>query len=450
MIELNNKCVNVDLKWVTTPGFITSDIIVLYYRRCPKIRYLVAVLFLILSCISAGAAPKPEFRGAWVTAWSEGFLTPEEADETVRMAKEANLNALFIQVRKVGDAYYKSNYETRAGNIKGPADYDPLAYIIEKAHANGIEVHAWINTFRVWTGSSQPTDPNHIAIKHPDWLTRTASGDKKGADGLFLDPGVQEVQDYTYNIFSDVARNYNVDGIHMDYVRYPSQEFGYAPGAVAKFNEETGRTGIPDNNDPAWQDWRRDQVTKLVKRISKGVTSIRPGVKVSVAAISWGDCSGNFCDASPFVRVYQDWRRWLADGIVDACIPMNYKDDKSARNALWYRNWLDGFNRWQYDRHIYGGLDFNRDPESVVRQLEACRKRDIKGMVGFSFNQTEARTKLVRMLKSSIYSEPAEIPVMPWKVQPTAVQPLELPCTPESPVSDIQNSTIGAGSAGDK
>ncbi|HOK55146.1 MAG TPA: family 10 glycosylhydrolase, partial [Armatimonadota bacterium] len=92
-------------------------------------------------CFADG--PRYEFRGAWVTAWSNGFLTPEEADETIRLAKEANLNALFIQVRKVGDAYYKSSFEPRAKNIENLPDYDPLAYVIEKAHAEGLEVHAW-------------------------------------------------------------------------------------------------------------------------------------------------------------------------------------------------------------------------------------------------------------------------------------------------------------------
>jgi uncharacterized lipoprotein YddW (UPF0748 family) len=318
-------------------------------------------------------------------------------------------------VRKVGDAYYKSNYEPRANNILGGADYDPLAYIIKKAHSEGIEVHAWMNTFRIWSKPTLPTEPEHIALKHPDWITRTATGDWKAGEGLFLDPGVQEVQDYTFNVFMDVVKNYDIDGIHFDYVRYPGAQFGYAPPAVERFNLEKGRSGIPANDDPVWADWRRDQVTALVTRIYKAATALKPNIKVTAATISWGDCSKNFCDTTPFRHVYQDWQTWLSRGIIDAAIPMNYKDERNPKNAREYRNWLDGFSRWKYDRHVYGGVDFNAGPAMVVQQLQAARSRGVEGTVGFSFNQTAAREKLVQALKSGIFTEPAAVPEMPWK-----------------------------------
>lgn len=351
-----------------------------------------------------------------MTAWTSGFLTPGEADETVRLAKEANLNALFIQVRKVGDAYYNSCYEPRASNITGASDYDPLAYIIEKAHAAGIEVHAWINTFRVWKSDGVPTDPNHIVLLHPDWLTRTACGDRRADEGLYLDPGVPEVQDYTFNVFMDVVKNYDVDGIHFDYVRYPGPAFGYAPEAVVQFNQETSRAGTPANDDSLWQQWRRDQVTSLVRRIYKEAILIKPNIKITAATVPWGDCADNFCKTAPYNRVYQDWRRWMEEGILDANIPMNYKDEGNAKNAREYRNWLSGFKRWRYDRHLYCGLDFNQSPDMVIQQLKAAEKRGVEGMVGFSFNQTDSRKKLVQSLRSGIYSYPAVVPEMPWKM----------------------------------
>ena len=378
------------------------------------IKQLIYILLIILPTFSL-AAPKDEFRGAWVTAWSNGYLSPEEADETVRLAKEANLNALFIQVRKVGDAYYNSSYEPRASNITGPAEYDPLAYIIEKAHSEGIQVHAWMNTFRIWTTRELPTDPNHIVNRYPGWLTRTADGNTKAGEGLYLDPGVQEVQDYTFNVFMDVVKNYDIDGIHFDYVRYPNSDFGYAPAAVERFNREIGRTGTPSNEDPKWKQWRRDQVTAHVRRVYKAVNDTKPGVLVSAATIPWGDCSADFCDTTPFVKVYQDWRAWMEEGILDVNIPMNYKNESNAKNAQQYRNWLDGFKRWRYDRQVYTGLDFNQSSGNVLRQIEAARKRGITGMVGFSFNQTEDRLKLVQVLKYGAYSELASAPELSWK-----------------------------------
>lgn len=319
-------------------------------------------------------------------------------------------------MRKVADAYYKSNYELRAANITGPPDYDPLAYAIEKAHASGIEVHAWINTFRVWARKELPTDPMHIVLQHPDWITRTSDGTNKAGDGMFLDPGVPEAQDYTFNVFMDIVSNYDIDGIHFDYVRYPGSDFGYAPAAVERFNSETGRSGMPASDDPRWMQWRRDQVTTLVSRIYHAVVALKPRVKVTAATIPWGDCSADFCDTTPFVAVYQDWRSWMQQGILDANIPMNYKDDGVDKSAQSYRNWLSGFKRWKYERHVYCGLDFNSDPMLVLRQLEATRKRGLEGMVGFSFNQSDARVKLVQALRSGIYSDPARVPEMSWKL----------------------------------
>lgn len=287
--------------------------------------------------------------------------------------------------------------------------------MIEKAHSAGIEVHAWANTFRVWLRKEPPTDPAHIVLQHPDWLTRTSSGLNRADDGMFLDPAVPEVQDYTFNVFMDVIANYDIDGIHFDYVRYPGRDFGYAPAAVARFNEETSRSGVPSNDDPAWQQWRRDQVTALVRRIYKDALLIKPEIKVTAATIGWGDCSDDFCDTSPFLKVYQDWRAWMEQGIIDANIPMNYKNEANVRNAREYRNWLNGFKRWQFERHVYCGIDFNRSPELVLRQLDASRKRGLEGMVGFSFNQTDSRPKLVQALRKGIYAEPALVPQMPWK-----------------------------------
>lgn len=385
-------------------------------RRQLQIRVLAAILLLILSSMVVSAEPQREFRGAWVTAWNNGFLTPAEADETVRLAKEANINALFIQVRKTGDAYYKSNFEPRATNILGGPDFDPLAYIIRKAHEQGVEVHAWINTFRIWSKSAPPSDPKHISVLHPDWITRTSTGDLKAAEGLFLDPGVQDVQDYTASVVMDIVKNYDVDGIHFDYIRYPGAEFGYAPPAVKRFNAEKGRIGNPSNTDPVWQQWRRDQVTALVDRVYKAATALKPNIKVTAATIPWGDCKESFCDTSPFRAVYQDWRVWLERGKIDAAIPMNYKDERNDKAARQYRNWLDGFARWKYGRQIYCGVDFNASPEMVVRQIKAARDRGIDGLVGFSFNQTPARLRLVQALKSGVYSQQSAVPQMLWKL----------------------------------
>ena len=361
------------------------------------------------------AAPEQEFRAVWVTAWSEGFLSPEQADETIRLAAEANLNALVVQVRKVGDAYYSSAYEPRGDNISGGPSYDPLAYTIEKAHAAGTEVHAWINVCRVWRGDATAEDPCHVTRRHPEWLTRTRTGKTSSPDGQFLDPGVPEVKEYIGQIVTDLLSKYDVDGIHLDYIRYPGQDFGYNPTSLERFNQYHQRIGRPRNDDPQWCQWRRDQVTETVRRVYHVIRATKPGAKLTVAGIPWGDCPFSFEQSTPYRRVYQDWAAWLKEGIIDAAIPMNYRDQKNPEQAREYSNWLDGMTRWRAGRHVYAGLMLSGDDESAVQQIKQIRSAHLDGVVAFAFNAAPWRESLVKTLRAEVFTAPASVPKMQWR-----------------------------------
>jgi len=367
--------------------------------------------------LSAGAfAARPEFRGAWVTCWTAGFLTPQEADRTIIAAKDANLNALFIEVRKTADAFYNSSIEPRGSEISSLPDYDPLSYVVQKAHEQGIEVHAWAVVFRVWTGKSPPKDPKHVVNVHPDWLSRNFAGQAASADGIWLDPGNPEVQDYTAKVLMEIVSNYDIDGLHLDYIRYPGRDWGYSEVAVARFNQEKGRSGKPDPNDPAWLDWRREQVTAFVRRVYREATALKPKIKVTASTIPWGDCPSDFTRASPYAQALQDWRAWMKEGLLDANVIMNYKDESSAKGAAQFRKWIEAACQWSYGRHAYIGQTFSGDVDRVVRQILACRERDVAGVSGFPFNETQWRPKLVRALREKVFQEAAEIPEMPWKM----------------------------------
>ncbi|MDO8588624.1 MAG: family 10 glycosylhydrolase [Armatimonadota bacterium] len=371
-------------------------------------------VFVLVLALCVGASARPEFRGAWVTGWTHGFLTPEEADATVAAAKAANINALFIQVRKVGDAYYDSAYEPRATNI-GVQEYDPLAYVIERAHREGIEVHAWVNALRVQLGSRSNSDPRHVCNRRPEWLTRDVNGRVKSSDGLYLDPGAPGVQDYTAQIVLDILRKYNVDGIHLDYLRYPGGEWGYNSAAVARFNSRYGRSGSPSADDPRWSAWRREQVTSLARRIYREVNAARPEVKLTAAAICWGEPYDSFERTDAYRQAFQDWPKWMREGIVDAVVPMNYRGDRSPASARQYRRWLDNMCGWRYDRHIYAGQMVGEDLAGAIAQLRASRASGSEGIVCFMLNDTPQRGQLVLALRRSAYTQPADIPIMPWK-----------------------------------
>lgn len=380
-------------------------------RLCIK----TAVILFLLILSTAAFAGEPEFRAAWITAWVDGFLSPEQADKTIQAAKDANLNALFIQVRKTGDAYYVSGLEPRATNISDNSDYDPLAYVIEKAHASGIEVHAWFVVFRAWTGKGLPGSPQHVYNLHPEWFSRTYSSEMVSGEGMWLDPGVPEVRDYTVKLVSDLVRRYDVDGVQLDYIRYAGRDWGYSPAALVAFQADTGRKDKPKPTDPEWCAWRRDRVTSTVRSIYREVSAMKPEVKVTASTIPWGDCPSTFSKSTPYSVVFQDWRRWMEEGIIDANVIMNYKDETKASGQLAFRNWINGANKWRYDRHAYIGQTFSGNTKSVLTQIEACRKRGSNGIAGFYFNDTPWRPKLVEALRTYAFGQQAKAPEMPWK-----------------------------------
>ena len=121
----------------------------------------------------------PQYRGLWADAFHEGFKSQAQAERLLQDAQRANVNALFIQVRKAGDAYYNDSFEPRAGDIQGPPRFDPLAFLIKRAHSANprLEVHAWVNVFYVGRSSA-------VWQRNPDWVNRTSGG----TAGPYLDP----------------------------------------------------------------------------------------------------------------------------------------------------------------------------------------------------------------------------------------------------------------------
>jgi len=357
------------------------------------------ILLPLIAVMLAVPARTQEMRGAWVTAWVAGFFTAEQADATVAAAKRAGLSALFIQVRKNADAYYFSDTEPRGNGIA--PDFDPLACVIEKAHAQGIEVHAWMNAGRIWSSKEPPTDPKHIANRHPEWLNKDFRGNTRASEGLYLDLGIPGVRDYVSSVAEEIARKYDVDGIHLDYIRYPGKDWGYSDAALAGYFRDAGVTKKPETTDTKWLQWKRDRVTDLVRLVRKKVHSAKPGLIISASTIPWGDCPAEWTATSPYASVSQDWRRWTEQGLIDANCPMNYKQEKNPKHAQQFRNWLAGFKRWSGGKDVYVGLDTSiNSPEEIVRQIEAVRRAGLAGFILFPFNQSARREALVQVLRA--------------------------------------------------
>lgn len=368
------------------------------------------VALFVLSCTSAAfaQADPPELRALWVDAFHEGIRSPQEAEDLVAAARRSNLNTLIVQVRRRGDALYTKGIEPPLDDPAYDPSFDALAYIVEAGHKAGLEVHAWVNAMPVWRDEAPPRDARHVFNQHgpmapgaDNWFTSGPTGDHKFPVGYFLDPGHPAAAAYLAGIYVEIVRNYAVDGIHFDYVRYPETDerlprgagVGYNAVSLARFQRATGRTDMPQPGDEAWMEWRRLQVTNLVRRVSIESKAINPRVKISAALIPWGQPPTNerdFVNVAPMQRIFQNWHQWLKDGLLDLGVPMNYATETDERVRGWFNGWMAWEKRHAHGRQLAVGLGAYRNmPAHTLAQIGRARALDnghkVAGVSFFSY-----------------------------------------------------------------
>ncbi len=342
--------------------------------------------------VRADEAVQPQIRALWVDAFREGAKSPTQIDRLIQNAVTANLNTLIVQVRRRGDAYYNQSIEPRTEDLDLPIGFDSLQYLIDKAHANRLEVHAWLNTLVAWNSSVPPKDPNHVwnlhgpgASDRDTWVSYYRSSNKTEAltPSFYLDPGNPAVVDYTAAVYLNVLKNYDVDGIHLDYSRYAGIGWGYNPTSVARYNARFERAGMPASDDPQWAEWRREQTANLVRKIYLQAIAVKPNLKVSSAVISWGDgpvAEGDWEKSRAYAQVFQDWRRWLTEGIIDLVIPMNYFDEWNPAHQLWYNQWIEWEKDHSSNRQIVIGIgNYSQYIEDTLAQISRAQAPSAAG-----------------------------------------------------------------------
>ena len=285
---------------------------------------LITILFFILqlSIVSIGLAEQAnnEFRATWVITWEhiDQYKNPGQNMEKIRKImsdhKAANMNAVIFQVRQSGTAYYQSSYEPWGyyAGYQYPG-YDPLEYAIEEAHKHGLELHAWFNVFQ--TSSTYPGTP---AAEHPEWICRDQNGIPM-TSYRSVSPGLEEVKNYTINVAMEIVRNYDIDGLHLDYIRWnehtntgreavePIMELQRRDGLISSEelqnlnNNPSGRylydynhrfsSGIPEGFD-SWENWWRWSVTTFVETLHDSIQSVKPQVRLSAAVLGKYNWSG--------------------------------------------------------------------------------------------------------------------------------------------------------------
>jgi uncharacterized lipoprotein YddW (UPF0748 family) len=336
-----------------------------------RLKYIILIFIILCFGItvlsfSEDNLEKETPRGVWVSVFSKDkvLYSRDAILKLIALCKQAKINQIYLQVYQSGKAYYDSKITdpSKYEDMVKSAGVDTIDFLLKEARDNNIEVFAWVNLLSL----GQNDHADIIKKFGKDVLTKdqynkiSGKGNPDALDQfylreelLFLEPGDQRVAKYLISIVEEIIERYPLfDGVHLDYLRYPMTvpfipgsrftkyglSYGYGLKNIERFKEWAGldpRNGLKSAKDYMfWDDWRRDQITSLVRRIAKRVKEESPRLLVSSAVIPAGERA--------YSSMFQDWPLWLEDGIVDYVVLMNYTLDNQltkelVRSSLSYR-----------------------------------------------------------------------------------------------------------------
>jgi uncharacterized lipoprotein YddW (UPF0748 family) len=273
------------------------------------------------------SAPRPlpqVERAVWVARFH--YRYPDDVRTIIRNCADMGVNTVLWQVRGAGTVAYPSRLEPwlEEFGFTSPG-FDPLALAVEEAHRRGLRIEAWVNILPGWRGPKPPPLRDQLWNARPEWFLQDSRGQRQplGDFYLILNPCLPEVRQHIGAIIDEIVSNYDVDGIHMDYVRYA---WDTTPGAEKRYPRdertlsiywnETGKR--PEDDSASWKHWRANQLTRLVADIRNIVNCRRPGATLTAAVFSDPHDAYN--------QFFQNGVGWLRAGMVDALMPMAYTD----------------------------------------------------------------------------------------------------------------------------
>lgn len=396
----------------------------------------------------ADPPPKREFRAVWIATvdnidWpsNKKLSSEEQKDEFIGLLdfyKKIGLNALFVQVRAAGDAFYAKSPEPWSEWLTGKQGksptpfYDPLEFMVKEAHQKGFEFHAWLNLNRLVHKSSTSTSSENISNTKPEWVL--------SYDGYKLfNFGLPEVRLFITNLTVNIARNYDIDGIHFDDYFYPYAAAGQTLHDDAAFKKYGA--GFKNKNE-----WRRNNVNILVKQIHDALEEVNPRLKFGISPFGvWRnqrqDPEGSETTGgmTSYDDLHADSRKWVNEGWVDYIAPQVYFSGGFSRVP--FKNLVDWWTENCSDRHLYIGhaayrvgykdVDKSwRNPQEMPNQIRYLRESNVDGSIFFSSRSMRGNSLgFVDSLRTDLYKYPALIPTMPWKDSIPPLAPVNLKAT---------------------
>lgn len=360
-----------------------------------------AVIGLYLS-LGPQRAPLPPVRALWVTRFD--YTTPEDVQRIIANVSQAGFTDVFFQIRGNGTAYYRSELEPWAYELSGTdvsmigtdPGWDPLQTAIDGAKASGLRVHAYMNVLPGWKGRSDPpAAANQLWTRHPDWFMIDSLGQKmRPSSGWysFLNPVLPEVRSHLRGIARELCQ-YDIAGIHLDYIRYPHDyhivapeiypdaskeeimrhsEFSYDPSSLAGLIDRFGW----DVTKKQITRFRCDSVTRVVHDISYVMQVERPDNCLLSASVKGNPVEGKFL-------AYQDAGSWAREGAVDWVVQMNYGTRSFKRFVSDMRK---AAGRRGFRSSVIMGIYCKNDVADILEQIDIAEASECRGLAFFSYS----------------------------------------------------------------
>ena len=403
------------------------------------------LFFVFLPFVAQPEPPDPpeplvEFRGVWVSRfdWTVAgqAADPAKIDEIVQNVAQAGFNVIFFQVRGTADAFYDSPLEPWAARVSGqnlgqpPTPYwDPLAYLIEQAQTHGLQVHAYINVYPVWTGCGVLPDPQarplhlyyQLDEQHgttDEWLNGmqwNQAGEQLCVPYQYASPASPFVNEHLVAVATDLVTRYEIDGLHLDHIRYAAPDTSCDPVSEAAF-------GADCFSQPGYADWQRAQVSQTVADIYEAVKLVEPTLWVSTAVWpiyierpewGWGQWA-----RQGYHDYYQDSKGWLANGVVDSISPMIYPSvfncpDDGFWSQAKFETLVADFMADDNGRFVIPGIGTGYCTfDEIEARIEMARQAGTVGHALFAYNGLLVNGYLTE-LQQGVYAETAVVPVLP-------------------------------------
>ena len=362
---------------------------------------LFCVLFLFMNQILLAQLSGLEKRCLWVIR--ESMYSKSSIDKALFYAHQSGYDIVFLQIRGRGYAFYNSEFVPKHPKID--LDFDPLSYSISLGDSLGLEIHVWMNTYMLWSSPYEPKKTNHIYHTKKEWTEANIHGKMDSQinlskphspqwEGVYLSPIHPEVNPYLLSVFSEVINYYDIDGLHLDYIRFHDEMYGYNKFGMKEFEKKyninprdivrgiiSERFGweqkYVDSMVVAWKNFKENAITDLVSEINNTIKQSEKNILLSAAV------KPNLIESKR--RWNQDWSLWLSNEYINFVVPMTYhKEIGDFNNSI--QTIKSNLDKENWEKIILGISTYNQDAQSAADKILLARLNGFKGISIFSYD----------------------------------------------------------------